>query len=60
MTEGHGLESKIGSVRLKVDGKAIPIKGFVQDFVGFGVLGMLSSLKGVSGPKEIELTIRVR
>ena len=60
MTEGPGLKRKIGAVRLKLDGKPIPMKGFVQDFVGLTIVGMLSSLKGVSDPREIELAIRVR
>ena len=60
MTEGRGVEKKIGDVRLKVDGKPVGMKGFVQDFVGFAVLGMLSTLRGVKDPQEIELTIKVR
>jgi hypothetical protein len=60
MTEGHGLEKKIGAVRLKVDGKPIPMKGFVQDFIGLTVAAMVSNLKGVSDAREIELTIKVK
>jgi hypothetical protein len=60
MTEGHGLNKKIGSVRLHVDGKPIPMKGFVQDLVGLTVAAMVSNLKGVSDAREIELTIKVR
>ena len=60
MTEGHGLKKKLGDVRLKVDGKVVPMKGFVQDLVGSTVLGMLSTLKGVKDPGEVELSIKVR
>jgi len=60
MTEGHGLHKKAGTVRLHVDGKPIPMKGFIQDFLGLTVTAMVSTLKGVSDPREIELTIKVR
>ena len=60
MTEGRDCEKKINSVRLHVDGKPIPMKGFVQDFLGFGIAAMVSSLKGVNDPKEIELIIKIR
>ncbi len=60
MTEGHGLKKKVGDVRLRVDGRPIPMKGFVQDMIGFTVAGLVANLKGVSDPKEIELVIRIR
>jgi hypothetical protein len=54
-----GEEKKIGLVQVKVDGKVIPIKGFVQDFIGYAVLGMLKSLREVPAePKEIEVKIK--
>ena len=59
MTEGRGLDKKIGDVRLKVNGNPVPMKGFVQDLIGFGVLAMVSTLKRVQDPKEIELIIKV-
>lgn len=46
------------NVKLIVNGKEIPIKGFVQDFIAKTVLGMVSSLKGVEEPKRIELLIK--
>ncbi|MCX5795957.1 MAG: hypothetical protein NTY77_10720 [Elusimicrobia bacterium] len=60
MTKGHGLDKTIKAASLKVDGKAIPMKGFVQDFVGLTVAAMVSNLKGVGKPREIELKIKVR
>jgi hypothetical protein len=60
MTEGRGKEKKIGLVQLKVDGKLVPLKGFVQDFIGYTIIGMLSSLKAISNPREIEMKIRVK
>ena len=60
MTEGRGLKRKIRDVRLRVDGKPVPMKGFVQDMVGFTTAALVSNLKGVSDPKEIELVIKIR
>lgn len=60
MTEGQGEEKKIGLVQVKADGKLIPIKGFVQDFVGYTIIGMLSSLRGINNPQEIEIKIKVK
>lgn len=55
-----GEEKKIGLVQVKVDGKTVPIKGFVQDFIGYAVLGMLKSLREVPAePKEIEVKIKI-
>jgi len=46
-----------GAVKLVVNDKDVPIKGFVQDFVSKTVLGMVSSLKGVEEPRTVELRI---
>jgi len=51
-------EKKVKLVQVKIDGKLLPIKDFVQNFVGTTVIGMLSSLHGVSDPKEIEIKIQ--
>ena len=48
---------KLRSVELRSDGKLVPMKGFVQFFIGSAILGMVSALKGVGEPKE--LTIRI-
>jgi len=44
-------------VRLRVDGRVIPLNPFVQDMIASTIRGMLSSLKGAKG-KEIELTVK--
>lgn len=54
-----GEEKKIGLVQVKVNGKIVPIKGFVQDFIGFAILGMLKSLNDVPEPQEVEVKIKV-
>ncbi len=53
-----GEEKKVGGVQGKVKGKTVPIKGFVQDFIGFSILGMLESLREVSDPQEVEIKIK--
>lgn len=45
-------------VSLMVDGVKIDLKPFIENLVRDGVTGMIKSLKGCSGAKEIELRIR--
>lgn len=55
----RGTEKEdIEKVHLYVNGKRIPMKGFVREFVAGTALGMASSLKGVEGPIR-ELTLRI-
>ena len=44
-------------VRLKVDGKNVPLKSFAGSFIEETVRGILSSLKGCNNPQNIELKI---
>ena len=44
-------------VSLKVDGKKIPMKPFVNDFLANVIRGMLTSLKGCNSAKRIEILI---
>ncbi|MBS7637469.1 molybdopterin-guanine dinucleotide biosynthesis protein B [Candidatus Bathyarchaeota archaeon] len=48
-----------GGVRLKVDGKPIPLNPFVRSFMGNVVLGMVRTLKGVGRPRGIEISVDV-
>ncbi|MFH1422263.1 MAG: molybdopterin-guanine dinucleotide biosynthesis protein B [Planctomycetota bacterium] len=41
-----------------VNGKKIPLKGFVQDLIGQSILGMVRSLKGTGKPKSVEVIIK--
>lgn len=45
-------------ILIQTDGKQLPMKSFVQDFVINGIIGMLSSLRGWSKPKNITIHIR--
>jgi len=45
---------------LKLDGKKLPMKTFVQEFVMSGILGMLSTLRGYESPKQIDISIRLK
>ncbi|MEW5724900.1 MAG: molybdopterin-guanine dinucleotide biosynthesis protein MobB [Thermodesulfobacteriota bacterium] len=45
-------------VRLKVNGRKVPMLPFVRDIIKNAVLGMASSLKSCENPREIELIIK--
>lgn len=45
-------------ISLVVDGEKIELKPFIENLIRDGVIGMIRSLKGCSGAKEIELRIR--
>lgn len=44
-------------VSLKVNGKMIPLKPFIRDFLANSIKGMIGSLKGCEKPKKIEIQI---
>jgi molybdopterin-guanine dinucleotide biosynthesis protein B len=44
-------------VTLRVDGKPIPLKPFIKDFLSGSIKGMIASLKGCKGTKRIEIHI---
>jgi len=44
-------------VCLRVDGKQIPLKPFIDEFIKNSVKGMIASLKGCDNPTKIEITI---
>ncbi|MEM5789709.1 MAG: molybdopterin-guanine dinucleotide biosynthesis protein B, partial [Syntrophobacteraceae bacterium] len=48
-------ERKQPSILVQLDGKQLPMKDFVKDFVIGGVRGMLSSLRGYEKPRTISL-----
>lgn len=45
-------------ISLVVDGQKIDLKPFIENLIKDGVTGMIRSLKGCSGAKDIELRIR--
>jgi len=53
-----GEKKRIDLVQVKINGKVLPIKGFVQDFIGLTIMGMLSALHGVSQPDNVEIKIK--
>lgn len=48
------------NVVLRLDGKKIPMKSFVKDFVLGGILGMISNLRGYDDPAQVDISIRLR
>ncbi|HVO83435.1 MAG TPA: molybdopterin-guanine dinucleotide biosynthesis protein B [Syntrophobacteria bacterium] len=45
---------------VRLDGKKLPMKSFVKDFVVGGILGMISTLRGYGEPSRVDITIRVK
>jgi len=48
------------NVLLKLDGKKVPMKSFVKEFVLGGILGMLSNLRGYDDPMQVDISIRLK
>ncbi|MDP2969112.1 MAG: hypothetical protein Q8P64_07905, partial [Deltaproteobacteria bacterium] len=44
-------------ITLRVDGRTIPLKPFIKDFLSGSIKGMVSSLKECEKPKKIEIQI---
>jgi molybdopterin-guanine dinucleotide biosynthesis protein B len=45
---------------VRLDGKKLPMKSFVKDFVMGGILGMISTLRGYGEPSRVDITIRIK
>ncbi len=52
------LKERTSRVRLRVNGREIPLSPFVQKSIRGTVRGMVSSLKGCESPEEVELQIQ--
>jgi molybdopterin-guanine dinucleotide biosynthesis protein B len=48
------------NVVLRLDGKKLPMKSFVREFVVGGILGMLSNLRGYDDPSQVDISIRLK
>ena len=47
-------------VLLRLDGKKLPMKSFVQEFVMGGIMGMISTLRGFENPSRVDISIRLK
>jgi molybdopterin-guanine dinucleotide biosynthesis protein B len=47
-------------VVVRLDGRKLPIKSFVKDFLMGGILGMVSTLRGYEEPAQIDISIRMK
>jgi molybdopterin-guanine dinucleotide biosynthesis protein B len=45
---------------VRLNGKKLPMKSFVRDFVMGSILGMLSTLRGYGNPSQIDISIKLR
>jgi molybdopterin-guanine dinucleotide biosynthesis protein B len=48
------------AVVLRLDGKKVPMKSFVRDFVLGGIVGMISTLRGYDDPAQVDISIRLK
>jgi molybdopterin-guanine dinucleotide biosynthesis protein B len=48
------------NIVLRLDGKKLPMKSFVKEFVMGGILGMISSLRGYENPARVDISIRLK
>jgi len=47
-------------VVLRLDGKKLPMKSFVQEFVMGGIMGMIATLRGFENPRQVDISIRLK
>jgi molybdopterin-guanine dinucleotide biosynthesis protein B len=45
---------------IRLDGKKLPMKSFVKEFVLGGILGMISTLRGYGTPGRVDINIRIK
>ncbi|SMC24833.1 molybdopterin guanine dinucleotide biosynthesis accessory protein MobB [Desulfacinum hydrothermale DSM 13146] len=57
LEERYLRDRKRPRVLVQLDGKKLPMKDFVQDFVAGGVVGMLSQLRGWKKARQVRVTI---
>jgi len=48
------------SLLLLVNGRKVPLKGFVKDFLSGGIIGMVDSLKGCNDMHNLEIIINLK
>jgi molybdopterin-guanine dinucleotide biosynthesis protein B len=51
---------KAPSVVLRLNGKKLPMKTFVQEFVMGGIMGMIATLRGFENPRQVDISIRLK
>jgi molybdopterin-guanine dinucleotide biosynthesis protein B len=45
---------------LRLDGRKLPIKSFVREFLMGGILGMVATLRGYGDPSQVDISIRLK
>jgi len=45
---------------LRLDGRKVPIKSFVREFLMGGILGMVAALRGYEDPARVDISIRLK
>ena len=57
MTACEANQKPVARVELKVNGKETELNNFVENFIAQTVIGMVNSLRGVSGIETIDLKV---
>jgi molybdopterin-guanine dinucleotide biosynthesis protein B len=61
LLEGRFLKGKPEpNLVIRLDGKKLPMKSFVKDFILGGILGMISTLRGYGTPGRVDINIRIK
>jgi len=47
-------------VVVRLNGKKLPMKSFVQEFIMGGIMGMISTLRGFENPSQVDISIRLK
>lgn len=47
-------------VLLRINGRSTPLKPFIHDIIGGGVLGMIDGLKGADDIETVEVRVEAR
>ena len=50
-------DRKTPTIRIFLDGKAIPMKEFVQDIIRSGIMGLITTLKGFRPSRKVEIIL---
>lgn len=50
----------IPTMVLRLDGRKVPMKSFVKEFLMGGVLGMIATLRGYGDPTQVDISIRLK
>ena len=54
----NGMDAKGTEIKMRVDGKEVPLNPFARSIISAVILGMVGQLKGIDEAKDIEIHVR--